>query len=49
MDASSTFAARNAMVGALLIASGELRDPFPPSLQELARRYFEAYPPEVKA
>ena len=36
-------------LGALLVASGELRDPLPPPIEELARRYFEAYPPEVKA
>jgi hypothetical protein len=33
----------------LLVASGELRDPFPPPIEELARRYFEAYPPDAKA
>jgi hypothetical protein len=31
------------------VATGELRDPFPPPIEELARRYFEAYPPDVKA
>jgi hypothetical protein len=36
-------------LGALLAAAGELPDPFPPPIEELARRYFEAYPPEVKA
>jgi hypothetical protein len=35
--------------GALLAAAGELPDPFPPPIEELARRYFEAYPPEAKA
>jgi hypothetical protein len=33
----------------LLVAAGELSDPFPPPIEELARRYFEAYPPDVKA
>jgi hypothetical protein len=36
-------------IGALLVASGELRDPFPPEIEELARRYFEAYPPDARA
>jgi len=36
-------------LGALLAAAGELPDPLPPPIEELARRYFEAYPPEVKA
>jgi hypothetical protein len=36
-------------LGALLVASGELRDPFPPPIEELARRYFEAFPPDAKA
>ena len=35
--------------GALLVAAGELPDPFPPPIEELARRYFERFPPEVKA
>jgi hypothetical protein len=35
--------------GALLAAAGELPDPFPPPIEELARRYFERFPPEVKA
>jgi hypothetical protein len=35
--------------GALLVAAGELPDPFPPPIEELALRYFEVYPPEVKA
>jgi hypothetical protein len=26
-----------------------LRDPFPPELEVLARRYFNAHPPEAKA
>jgi len=33
----------------LLVASGELRDPFPPPIEELARRYFEVFPPDAKA
>jgi len=36
-------------LGVLLVATGELRDPLPPELENLALRYFEAYPPEVKA
>lgn len=36
-------------LGALMAAAGELPDPFPPPIQELAQRYFEVYPPEVKA
>lgn len=35
--------------GALLVAAGELPDPMPPQIEELARAYFELYPPEVKA
>jgi hypothetical protein len=35
--------------GALLAAAGELPDPLPPQIEELARRYFEACPPDVKA
>ena len=27
-------------LGALLVAAGELPDPFPPPIEELARRYF---------
>jgi hypothetical protein len=36
-------------LGALLAAAGELSDPFPPQIEELARAYFELYAPEVKA
>jgi hypothetical protein len=36
-------------LGALLAAAGEPPDPFPPPIEELARRYFEAFPPEAKA
>lgn len=36
-------------LGALLVATGELRDPFPPHLEELPLRYFEAFPPHTKA
>jgi hypothetical protein len=36
-------------LGALLVAAGELPDPFPPPIEELARRYFEAFPPDAKA
>jgi hypothetical protein len=32
-----------------MVAAGELPNPFPPAIEELARAYFEAYPPEVKA
>jgi hypothetical protein len=36
--------------GALLAATGAPVDPLPPTLADLARRYFEAFPPpEVKA
>jgi hypothetical protein len=35
--------------GALLVASGELPDPFPPAIEELARDYFERFAPEAKA
>ena len=35
--------------GALLSAAGELPDPLPPQIEELARACFERYPPEVKA
>jgi hypothetical protein len=35
--------------GALLAAAGELPDPFPPQIEELARAYFEWFPPDVKA
>jgi len=36
-------------LGALLVAAGELPDPFPPPIEELARRYFEEFPPDAKA
>ncbi len=36
-------------LGALLVAAGELPDPFPPPIEELARAYFQLYSPEVKA
>ena len=36
-------------LGALLVAAGELPDPFPPPIEELARRYFEQFPPDAKA
>jgi hypothetical protein len=36
-------------LGALLAAAGELPDPFPPPIEELARSYFELYAPAVKA
>ena len=36
-------------LGALLAAAGELPDPFPPPIEELARRYFERFPPNAKA
>ena len=31
------------------IATGDLRDPFPPPIEGLARRYFDAYLPDTKA
>lgn len=36
-------------LGMLLVAAGELPDPFPPQIEELARAYLERFPPEVKA
>jgi hypothetical protein len=30
------------------VAAGELPDPLPPQIEELARAYFDLYPPEVK-
>jgi hypothetical protein len=36
-------------LGALLVVTGAPVDPFPAELEEIARRYFEAYPPRVKA
>jgi hypothetical protein len=36
-------------LGALLAAAGELPDPLPPPIEELARAYFERYAPEAKA
>jgi hypothetical protein len=36
-------------LGTLLVAAGELPDPFPPPIEELARRYFERFPPRAKA
>jgi hypothetical protein len=36
-------------LGALLVAAGQLPDPFTPPIEELARGYFEAFPPEAKA
>jgi hypothetical protein len=35
-------------LGALLVAAGELRDPFPAELEELAREYFGRWAPEAK-
>ena len=32
-----------------MVAAGELPDPLPPQIEELARAYFERFPPEVKA
>ena len=40
---------RRALAGALLAAAGELPDPFPPAIEELARAYFERFPPDAKA
>jgi hypothetical protein len=45
--ASEVYAALR--LGALLVAAGELPDPLPPQIEELARAYFELYPPDVKA
>jgi hypothetical protein len=36
-------------IGALLVASGELSDPLPAAIEELAREYFERFAPEAKA
>lgn len=36
-------------LGALLVASGELPDPLPPPIEDLARVYVERFPPDVKA
>ena len=36
-------------LGALLLASGAIRDPFPADLEQLATTYFERFPPTVKA
>ena len=46
--ASGVQLARTA-TSALLAATGAPVDPFPPALADLARRYFELYPPEGKA
>jgi len=34
-------------LGALLVAAGELPDPFPPAIEELARTYFERFAAEA--
>lgn len=36
-------------LGAILRATGAPIDPIPPALADLARRYFEWFPPEAKA
>ena len=36
-------------LGALMVAAGELPDPLPPQIEELARAYFERFPPDGKA
>jgi hypothetical protein len=36
-------------LGALLATNGTVRDPFPLEIEELAWRYFEAYPPYAMA
>jgi hypothetical protein len=36
-------------LGALLIADGAAVDPFPTGIEELAWRYFDAYPPDAMA
>jgi hypothetical protein len=36
-------------VHALLVAAGELPDPLPPQIEELAWAYLERFPPDVKA
>ena len=36
-------------IGALLAVTGQILDPLPPQIDDLAQRYFETYPPEVKA
>lgn len=36
-------------IGAPMLASGSIRDPFPAELEEVAARYFELFPPTTKA
>jgi hypothetical protein len=36
-------------VGALMLASAMIKDPFPPELEEVAVTYFELFPPTAKA
>jgi hypothetical protein len=36
-------------IGSLLAATGQLRDPLPPELLDVARWYFRAFPPRAKA
>jgi hypothetical protein len=35
-------------IGALLLASGAIQDPFPSELEEVAASYFELFPPTTK-
>ena len=36
-------------IGALMLASAMIKDPFPPELEEVAVTYFELFPPTTKA
>lgn len=36
-------------IGALMLASGSIRDPFPAEFEEVAAKYFELFPPITKA
>jgi hypothetical protein len=35
-------------MGALMLASGAIQDPFPAELEDAAARYFELFPPVAK-
>jgi len=36
-------------MGALMFASGSIKDPFPAELEHVAARFFELFPPSTKA